>query len=402
MSRVFLSLFISLLVSCKTWETSTIDTRSKRGFKRAQFSNLPRIGKTPGGDTIYLGGFSGLHYLGRDEATGELKFITHTDRGPNLKKMDVDGDGFMERTFVLPQYRLRILELRASPDGSKVRIHRQIELQTRLGPLTGLPNFPRKSKKNLLDEVAIDIMGKVLPPAPHGLDLEAIALRSNGDFVMGDEYRPSIAVFNSKGVMVNRYIPQGDKIQGAKSILPDHFRKRRRNGGFEALAFKGDTVYAFMQTPFEKSSKVIRVLALDLSGETVVAEYAYQMDFPGKLRIGGATHVGGHRFWVIERDEKKGAKAYKRIYEVDFERATNRLKERNAVVVVAEKKLLVDLAARGLADLEKYEGIARIDDETLALINDNDFGLSGGFDPVKGKLDKAPTQEMSFLTIVNL
>lgn len=48
-----------------------------------------------------------------------------------------------------------------------------------------------------------------------------------------------------------------------------------------------------------------------------------------------------------------------------------------AGVPVLSKRLVVDLAGVDGAP-GKVEGIARVDDDTLALINDNDFGMTDG------------------------
>ncbi|MCB0205354.1 MAG: DNRLRE domain-containing protein, partial [Anaerolineae bacterium] len=61
-----------------------------------------------------------------------------------------------------------------------------------------------------------------------------------------------------------------------------------------------------------------------------------------------------------------------------------------AGIVPAAKSLYVDLGALGYTQGDKPEGLALVDEDTLAVINDNDFGLVGTFDPATGLLDENP------------
>jgi 2',3'-cyclic-nucleotide 2'-phosphodiesterase/3'-nucleotidase/5'-nucleotidase len=40
-----------------------------------------------------------------------------------------------------------------------------------------------------------------------------------------------------------------------------------------------------------------------------------------------------------------------------------------------EKRLYVDLVAAGYHNVQKVEGLAWIDEDTIAVVNDNDFGV---------------------------
>ena len=56
-------------------------------------SLMPSIGTTAGGQSIALGGFSGLAFEGIDTTTGRYKFVAHTDRGPNAEPTGDPGSG---------------------------------------------------------------------------------------------------------------------------------------------------------------------------------------------------------------------------------------------------------------------------------------------------------------------
>ena len=75
---------------------------------------------------------------------------------------------------------------------------------------------------------------------------------------MVDEYRPAIYHFATDGVLIDRFVPEGTAAGGGEPAgtfgsekLPGEYLNRRRNRGFEAVAFDTDNniVYAFIQTP---------------------------------------------------------------------------------------------------------------------------------------------------------
>ena len=67
------------------------------GLETFEFNTMPSIGTTTGGQTINLGGFSGLAFEGY-AANGNMKFLTHTDRGPNGEPTG------QNRPFALPNF----------------------------------------------------------------------------------------------------------------------------------------------------------------------------------------------------------------------------------------------------------------------------------------------------------
>ncbi len=66
-----------------------------------------------------------------------------------------------------------------------------------------------------------------------------------------------------------------------------------------------------------------------------------------------------------------------------------------------QKQLFVDLTAAGYLQADKVEGLALIGGNRLALINDDDFGLSGGFDPATGLLTDNPSPVPSLITLID-
>lgn len=151
--------------------------------------------------------------------------------------------------------------------------------------------------------------------------------------------------------------------------------------------------------------------------------YAYPLDYPlaaaggrwdrnrtGSAKLGDLVALGQGRYIVIEQGADQDGKV--RNFLMLVQRATDVTDiaglgyelEQNAIdgatasavawtdVVPLKKTLLLDLNAAGWM-AEKAEGLALVDAQTLALINDNDFGLrSILFDAVGKEVAGDPTE----------
>lgn len=328
-----------------------------RGLPRItnyDFTDLPLLGTTatvnpsnpnqtaPAQD-ILLGGFSGLFFEGK-AANGNLKFITHTDRGPNAEPTDllpnVPGN---ERPFPLPNFQPRLVRFELNPTTGKITITEQIGLQRGDGtPLTGLPNLQAGANGTAYtDEVPVDLFGNRLPNDPLGADLEGVVVAGDGTFWMVDEYRPAIYHFDATGKLVDRFIPEGAPTAGGAfgtPALPAVYAQRRTNRGFEAVALEGTKLYAFIQSAIDnpdsandatsRASRNLRILEFDIVSKTVTGEYLYILDDisgSGNARtdkIGDAVSLGNGKFLVVERDDRSGTDANKLVYEIDLKGAT--------------------------------------------------------------------------------
>jgi hypothetical protein len=100
--------------------------------------------------------------------------------------------------------------------------------------------------------------------------------------------------------------------------------------------------------------------------------------------------VGDGEFLIIERDGDIGANTKKLLYFAKLDPSNNSFK----------KRLVLDLTKTGFHDIEKAEGLAVVDEYTVALVNDNDFGLAGPFDLKTGEV-KIKT-EPSYLLLVHI
>ncbi|MEV0910002.1 esterase-like activity of phytase family protein [Streptomyces hokutonensis] len=362
------------------------------------FSNALLPGSVDNDRGVDLGGIgSDLYPAGRK---GE--YWTITDRGPNGQ---IKVNGTKRRTFPVPGFDPAIVKIRVS--GDTVKVLDAIPITTSSGKgVTGLSNQQGR------DEAPYSYDAQTpLSYNPNGLDTEGIVRAGDGSFWLVDEYGPSLVHVSARGKVLTRYVPKGLRLTGADypvvEALPAVLLHRKINRGFEGLAQLpgGDLVMA-LQSPLSlpdgdagNASLNTRLLRFSTKKKAVTAEYAYRFDpvnvvdpsedDTSELKISSVVAVGDDRLLVEERTDKAA-----RLQLVWLERKSNILGGRYdddttspsleqlddpaaAGVPVLAKKLVVDLGTVSGVP-QKIEGIARVDDDTLALINDNDFGMTDG------------------------
>lgn len=390
-----------------------------------ELADLPVLGSTEAGQEILLGGFSGLFFEGTS-AAGNLKFIANTDRGPNG-----EPTGSL-RPFLLPDFAPELVRLELNPTTGAVAITERIQLQAAPGqPLTGLPNTAIAAGTGNTpynDEIPVDLFGNVLETDPLGGDLEGIVVVEDGTFWTVDEYRPAIYHFDANGVLMDRFVPKGTAAAAGAApgtfgteALPAVLAQRRQNRGFEAIAYQDGKIYAFVQSPLRNptnlsngtlnNSNNTRIVEFDPTTQAV-REFLYILDnpnlgTPGNTRpdkIGDAVAIGNGEFLVVERDDDAIdsdpiEQIEKKVYRFNLGGATDitgltdpidlgggvvKTVDQMTVTELAsiglvpvQKNLYVDLAAAGYNAVEKVEGLALVDENTIAVINDNDFGVAG-------------------------
>ncbi len=385
--------------------------------------NLPLLGLSTADDAtpVLLGGFSGLWYAADESDANTKVFYTVPDRGPNGTSFSVDG--VTNREFLLPDYQARIVKFELDVPSASLSVVDTILLTRDDGgpvPITGLPNIPG------FDEVPLNGKSEAVAYDPYGGDLEGVVKHPNGTFYTVDEYRPAIYHFFADGTLNARYVPEGTSTLGdtpmavgtyGTETLPADYALRRANRGFEAVALdpEKDVVYAFIQSPIEtpdstairNKSDVIRILGVDASDGTPVEEYIYLLErnadsghgFARTDKIGDAVYAGDGKFYVLERDSSdpnSPAIGHKYIFEIDISYATNLLAEDAPAPMEGlswEQHSADDLAAQGVRPVwklkvtnlptigylpsDKPEGLALMNDGSLAVSNDNDFTQAG-------------------------
>jgi hypothetical protein len=341
------------------------------------------------------------------------------DRGPNLTCGDLktiantDIPACREtknaRIYLAPSYAPSIYRVMLLDDG-KFRVTDVITLKDSDGrPLNGMPN-PLNTAST---EIPFDGHGKRLQQDVHGIDAEAVIRLTDGTFWVADENGPSIAHIGRDGRVNTRHVPQGTEkeYEGARyevvGSLPAILARRQANRGIEALAVSPDErfLYFIMQSPLAnpntaafRKSRNVRLFKMERTSMQIVGEYVYGMDDPKSFRrdpsndpadprISEMVAVGLDRLIVLERTE-----ATTKLYEIDLAAATDingspwddpkteptleQIDLRDTAIVPLPKTLRFDSADFPPVP-GKIEGMALLPDGALALINDDDFGVTG-------------------------
>jgi hypothetical protein len=261
--------------------------------------------------------------------------------------------------------------------------------------------------------------GTPLSPDPEGLDPEGLVALPDGSFWVSDEYGPFLAHFDRHGSTIERIGPFG----GARA-LPAVLAKRRPNRGMEGLtAIHGGLVLVgIMQSPLDnpkaagRASRLARIVLFDTrTGDS--RQYAYLLE-AAHLTNSEILALSPWRFLVLERDGDfpgDNPAAVKRLYEIDLRGATDisdpadgergllvngqSLEEltagaadpaavlRAAGIKPVRKALALDIVAT-FPDYphDKVEGLALVGPSTVAIANDDDFGVTNGAGGLVAKL----------------
>jgi hypothetical protein len=358
---------------------------------------------------------SGLAFKGK-AADGSLEFYGLTDRGPNGDGPNVtsptDGATLTTKIFPTPDFHPSFALISVGATGAVLKS--MTPLATADGTLlTGLP-LAASGVIGATQEAAVDDDLKVLAKGYdlNGVDPEAIVYdKAKGVFWISDEYGPFLMKVDiATGKIIKKYQPG----TGAAD-LPAILAKRRVNRGMEGLTMETATgkLFGMLQSPIDDGkatppggksdnirniAKFARWIEFDPTSETSKL-YAYPIDGAdydkdrtGNAKMSDFVSLGGGKFIVIEQGSAKDGTVHNRLMLVeipanatdiaalgsDLEKSSITGAAVNAAdyskVVTLKKTQLFDLNAAGWI-AEKAEGLTIVDDSTLALINDNDFGL---------------------------
>ena len=330
------------------------------------------------------------------------EFYMLTDRGPNFDNANGAGKVY-GKIFPLENFAPAIVHVKL--ENKAIQIIKSIPILDSNGKsVTGISNGKD-------DETPFDISEKVIPYRSGGLDTEAIQLLPDGNFLISEEYGPSILVVNPNGKVLMRYLPKGkaklDTPYPVKDILPEVLKNRRSNRGFEnlALAPDGKTAYAVLQSPMGdaksaqfSSSRTVRIVRLDcansldikVTGMFLVLQSSMS-EYPSTskqadLKFSDAVMLSSTKMLLLERAAKKV-----KLIVADLKHATNILDLPISSSLEPEEKseslsaLNIEPAETSVAfnsvdvffqlDTDKLEGLAVLTPSVVALSNDNDFAL---------------------------
>lgn len=343
-------------------------------------------------DGLPVGVGSGLQFLRKEG--NDLIFATVTDRGPNADSPKAGKKD--SKIFASPKFTPLLMTIRVG-DGKALATDAH-PLHDDQGPVSGLP-LP-EGLIGATNEVALDDKLMRLASDKRGLDTEGITPDGKGGYWLCDEYGPFIVNIDASGKILKKYGPQTE--QGEKGVaggLPNIIKWRQANRGFEGITRMPDgRIIAAVQSTLDidgkskNSALFTRLVSIDpATGKTAMYGYPIDADVYKKAKdakIGDIVALDDNRILLLEQGGDKNKVMRNLIYVVDLSQATDlsgfdkeqapefndaqQLKSRG--IRLAEKKEALDLRKLGWQQ-EKAEGMTLIDSQTIAVINDNDFGL---------------------------
>lgn len=290
--------------------------------------------------------------------------------------------------------------MRFAREGERLVQSHSIPLRDADGtPLSGLPNAPGEGGTG---ELAVDTAGNPLHMGSSGIDPEGLVALGDGTFWLSDEYGPTLMHFGADGRLIRRLSPFG----GA-CALPAVLARRRPNRGIEGLGGTpdGSILVAALEAPLDnprdagRDSRVVRLVRVD-TRSGAMRQLIYVLDSPRTV-VSDVAMIGPADLLVLESDRRfpgaeSKASAVKRVYRVSLDGATDVNDPANGAtgllfggrtleqvpadqlqangVVAVTKTLAVDLLPLGYPH-DKAEGLAIIDRSTIAVSNDDDFGI---------------------------
>jgi hypothetical protein len=257
------------------------------------------------------------------------------------------------------------------------------------------------------------------PPSVLGRSFDPegfVVLPRSGNFVVSDEYGPSLYEFDRSGKLVRTFetppnlVPKvGNDVNYAATPAgqPALTKGREPNRGLEGLAVSpdGKYLYAMLQNgriedgwTANGRGQYTRIVKYDVDTGKPVAQYAYKLESSGQGRgISAIVALGNDRFLVLERNNRgigvgaTLAGADKNVFEIDLAGAQDVTSvdlpaSGNVTGAVNKIVKVMDLDANTLAALggkspEKWEGLAigpqLAQDLYLVLAgSDNDYSVT--------------------------
>jgi hypothetical protein len=397
---------ISILQDYKNYTSAAIGTFQNVNFREAGFSGLYPIANTNG-----------------------KEFWTVSDRGVNVDAKNANLAGCRptyDKIYGFPNYAPKIHRIRVN--GDSIQILQTIPLKRPGGTTaTGIIN-PTGYGSTATEVASTDTVqncanfaSKVAAKDIWGIDSEGIAVDRDGNFWICEEGGPTIWKVAPNGVVISRYTPYAN-LPGAQAedvAIDTVFKYRKNNRGFEGISIAPNgKIYAIIQSPIlyptqsvGENTRVHRILEIDpatnaqrmfvyLNDGIIGASGSNQIRLRD-WKIGDMVAINNNEFLVLEA-AARGTSDIKRMYKISLVGATNVTSglysgvtlealvdatglTANGITPVT-KTLYMDLLANGWNPvLDKAEGLAIINDSTIAIGNDNDYAqttLGGAEDGV--------------------
>jgi hypothetical protein len=361
------------------------------------------------------GGFSGAYYVPK---TNGKEFWVCSDRGVNVDAANANPSGCAptyDKVYSFPSYAPKIHRVRLN--GDSVQIIQTISIKrpggtTATGIInpTGFGSTATEVPSTDTVQNCLNFAAKTTSKDVWGIDCEGIVVDAAGNFWLCEEGGPTIWKLDQNGVVQKRYTPYAGQV-GAQSIdvqIDTCFKYRKNNRGFEGITIAPNgKIYAMIQSPLlyptktvGENSRVHRILEIDpvtnatrmfvyLNDGIIGASGSNQIRLRD-WKIGDMAAINDTTFLVIEA-ALRGTTNVKRVYKINISAAsvvTSALYGGSTLealvdsaglaangVVPVRKSLFMDINGIGWDPaLDKPECLAIINDSTIVIGNDNDYG----------------------------
>jgi hypothetical protein len=220
------------------------------------------------------------------------------------------------------------------------------------------------------------------------LDIESFRRMSDGTFWFGDEFGPFLIYTDASGVLLRAPVP----LPGVKSpqnpFLGDEEPNAQASGGFEAMALSvdGSRLYPMLEKPLDGAPEgELNIYEFDPEAGAYVSEepiHKYRLH-PDAVAASELLALSEHTFLVLERGDNQGSEAkHKKIYLVDFNLTGDDgyLLKREIVdlLSVPDPSNIGGMGETFTFPFVTIESIAIFDDDTIAVVNDNNYPFSVG------------------------
>ncbi len=377
------------------------------------------------------GGFSGAYYVPN---TNGKEFWVCSDRGVNIDAANANPSGCAptyDKIYSFPSYAPKIHRVRLN--GDSVQILQTISIKRPGGTTasgiinpTGFGSTATEVASTDTVQNCLNFAAKTTAKDIWGIDCEGIAVDASGNFWLCEEGGPTIWKLDQNGVVQKRYTPYAGQV-GAQSIdvqIDTCFKYRKNNRGFEGITIAPNgKVYAIIQSPLlyptktvGENSRVHRILEIDpvtnatrmfvyLNDGIIGASGSNQIRLRD-WKMGDMAAINDTTFLVIEA-ALRGTTDVKRVYKINISAASvvssalyggstlEALVDSAGLaangVVPVKKTLFMDINGIGWDPaLDKTECLAIINDSTIVIGNDNDYGqyspLENGIATATGNL----------------
>jgi hypothetical protein len=406
---------ITSIVVCGLGMLSSVSSQAQITLQKDYTNRSSAAIGTFQGINFREAGFSTLFPI---PGTKGKEFWTCSDRGVNIDDASANPAGCKptyDKMFVFPGYAPKIHRVRIQ--GDSIQIIRTITMKRPDGTTaSGVLNpvgFGSTSAELASTDTVMDCSRfntKIAAKDIWAIDPEGLVVDKEGNFWISEENGPTIWKLNQNGVVIKRFTPYAN-LAGAQpqdSQIDTVFKYRKNNRGFESLAIAPNgKIYSLIQSPLLYPTKAVgentqvhRLIEIDPATNTMrvmvyMNEGVIGASGPNQIRLsdwktGDMAAINDSTFLVIE-SALRGTTDIKKIYKININGATaitsglyggltvEALVDAAGLtaqgITPVQKTLFLDANANGWpSTLEKIEGVAIVNDSTIVVCNDNDFG----------------------------